>query len=288
MWPCGVALAAEAWPSATRPTLAGLIGAAANVGFLVLGLIMLQYPVTPDSWRWVLLLGAAPLGLGFFVLHKVVESPLWLEQRNGPAVPATTPFREILRPPLLRFTLLGIALGTVPLLGGWASGQRLVPWAGQIAEQQGLPQLKAATQTVWAVGAVLGSLMGGWLASRLGRRLSYFLISLGSLLLSGYIFLGLRPNRHEFLGATFALGLVSTSFFGWLPYFLPELFPTRVRATGTGISYNFGRIFSAFAIMASTALSELFHGDIGRMGAATSAIYVVGLFIVVWIPKEQT
>lgn len=287
MWPCGVALAAEAWPGAARPVLAGLIGAAANVGFLVLGLIMLQYPVTHDSWRWVLLVGASPILLGVFVLRWVPESPRWLEERGRPEASPSAPIREVFRPPLLRLTLVGIALGTIPLLGGWASGQRLIPWAGQIAEQQGLPQLRAVTQTVWATGAVVGSLLGGWLASRLGRRLSYFLMSLGSLALSAYIFLALQPTSREFLWATFALGLVSTSFFGWLPYFLPDLFPTRVRATGTGVSYNFGRIFSAAAILASTALTGIFRGDIGRMGAATSLIYALGLLVVWWIPRDE-
>ena len=78
----------------------------------------------------------------------------------------------------------------------------------------------------------MGSLLGGWLASRLGRKFSYLLISLGSLGLSQYIFLRLNPADAEFLWAVFAVGLVSTSFYGWLPYFLPALFPTRVRATG--------------------------------------------------------
>jgi MFS family permease len=284
MWPCGVALAAEAWPSATRPMLAGLIGAAANVGFLALGLIMLRHPVTRESWRWVLLLGGSPVVLALLVLWCVPESPGWIETRRGEVSKPASPVREIFRPPLLWSALLGIALGTIPLLGGWASGQRLVPWAGQVADQAGLPQLKALPQTWQAVGAVLGSLLGGWFASRVGRRLSYFLISLGSLALSSYIFLMLRPTDREFLWAAFALGFVSTSFFGWLPYFLPDLFPTRVRATGTGVAFNFGRVFSAAAILASAALSELFRGDLSRMGAATSLIYGFGLVVVWFIP----
>lgn len=284
MWPCGVALVTEAWPSVSRPVLAGLIGAAANVGFLILGLIMLYHPITRESWRWVLLLGGTPVFLGAFVLWCVPESPQWLIEKQAPAAAAAAPVAEVFRPPLLRWTLLGIALGTIPLLGGWASGQRLVPWAGQVGELQGLPGLKASTQTLQALGAVIGSLMGGWLASRLGRRRSYFLISLGSLTLSGYIFLTLTPTRAEFLWATFALGLVSTSFFGWLPYFLPELFPTRVRATGAGVTYNFGRIVSAAALLSSTALSALFQGDIAKMGAATSLVYALGLVVVWFIP----
>lgn len=285
MWPSGVALATEAWPSVSRPALAGLIGAAANVGFLILGLIMLYHPITRDSWRWVFLLGGTPALLGILVLGIVPESPRWLSEAHDRQTKRASPVAEVFRSPLLRWTLLGIFLGTIPLLGGWASGQRLVPWAGQVGDQQGLHQLKAMTQTAQAVGAVIGSLAGGWLASRFGRRSSYFLISLGSLALSGYIFLTLTPTRPEFLWAVFGLGLVSTSFYGWLPYFLPELFPTRVRATGTGVTYNFGRILSAAVLLSSTRLSEVFHGDIAKMGATTSLIYAMGLIVVWFIPS---
>jgi hypothetical protein len=82
----------------------------------------------------------------------------------------------------------------------------------------------------------------------------------------------------------FALGFVSTMFFGWLPYFLPELFPTRVRTTGMGVAFNFGRILSAGALLSSTALSSWFHGDIAKMGAVTSLIYAGGLLLVPFIP----
>jgi MFS family permease len=288
MWPTGVALVAEALPRVSRPMSAGLIGTAANVGFLILGLLMLYHPIKPESWRWLLLLGAAPVILGCAVWAWLPESPQWTAQKRHP-IPQhdTTPLASVFRPPLLRSTTLGIVLGTIPLLGGWASGQRLVPWAGQVAEQSGVQDLKAITQTVWACGAVLGSLLGGWVASSIGRRLSYFLMSLGSLGLSVYTFLMLNPADAGFRWAAFALGFAGTMFFGWLPYFLPELFPTRVRATGIGVSYNFGRILSAVAVLSSTVLSAWFQGDIARMGAATSLIYAAGLLLAWFIPADR-
>ncbi|MBI4604999.1 MAG: MFS transporter [Planctomycetes bacterium] len=283
LWPAAVALVAEAWPAVSRPTLAGLIGASANVGFLLLGLIMLRHPVTAESWRWVLLLGASPALLGVLVLLAVPESPGWLAARaalktaSRPSVLAAV-FRE----PLLRRTLLGICLGTVPLLGGWASGQRLVPWAGEIDAG-----LKAGTQTALASGAVIGSLAGGWVASRLGPRTSYFAISLGSLGLSLGIFFGLQPGAPGFLEASFALGLVSTSFYGWLPWFLPSLFPTPVRATGAGVSFNWGRILSAAAMAASMPLSEVFRGDVALMAGTLSLVYVLGAALAFVIPRGE-
>ncbi len=287
MWPSGVALASEAWPRASRPLLAGLIGASANVGFLILGLIMLRHPVTKDSWRWVLLLGSAPFLPALLVFRLIPESPRWIEHRRESCDSSSSCIAQVFHPPLLRLTLLGICLGTIPLLGGWASGQRLVPWAAQFAETAGMPNLRAWTQTAQAAGAVIGSLLGGWLACALGRRRSYFVISAVSLALSLGIFLALRPTHPWFLGAVFALGLVGTSFYGWLPYFIPELFPTRVRATGAGVAFNFGRVFSAAAILASGALTVLFGGDIGKMGAATSLVYSLGLVVVWFIPDPR-
>ncbi|MEW6159148.1 MAG: hypothetical protein AB1813_17115, partial [Verrucomicrobiota bacterium] len=117
---------------------------------------------------------------------------------------------------------------------------------------------------------------------------SYFLMSFGSLTLSAVIFLKLTPASPLFPWATFGLGFIATMFFGWLPYFLPDLFPTEVRATGMGVSYNFGRILSAAAVMSSTGLSAWFGGDIAKMGATTSLVYAAGLVLAWWIPREQS
>ena len=129
-------------------------------------------------------------------------------------------------------------------------------------------------------------MLGGWAASLLGKRLSYALISAGSLGLSAFIFLGLTPAHPLFPWAAFGLGFVSTMFFGWLPYFLPELFPTQMRATGIGVSFNFGRILSAVALLSSVSLSRWFEGDIAKMGAVTSLVYAGGLVLAFAIPAS--
>src|SRR5262249_49563885 len=118
MWPSGVALASEAWPEGARPAVAGLLGAAANIGIRLMALIGQQMQVTPDSWRWSMLVGAVPILLGIFVLLGVPESPRWLAQRTAPGLPGRTqPLAEVFRPPLLGRTVLGALLGTIPLLG---------------------------------------------------------------------------------------------------------------------------------------------------------------------------
>lgn len=282
MWPAAVALVAEAWPDAGRPTVAGVLGTAANIGILLMALIGQMLEISPESWRWVMVVGAAPLILGVLVLLFVPESPRWLANRSeSPSARARGPLSEIFRPPLLRHTVLGILLGTIPLLGTWASGKWMIPWADANGASA------ARTQAAWAVGAVLGSAAGGSIASLLGRRLTYFLISLGSLVINLSIYEVLRPSDAIFLPAVFLLGLVATVFFGWLPLYLPELFPTRVRATGTGVTYNFGRIASAAGVLGAGSLMSLFAGDYARVGAVTAWVYGLGMVIILFAPDTS-
>jgi MFS family permease len=282
MWPSGVALASEAWPEGSRPAVAGLLGTAANVGILLMALIGQRVQLTPDSWRWSMLVGAVPVLLGLFVLAGVPESPRWLAQRTAAGSPgATRSLAEVFRPPLLGRTVLGALLGTIPLLGTWASGKWLIPWA----EAQDTDP--ALTQAVWAVGAVLGSAAGGWLASLCGRRLTYFMVSLGTLLINLAIYQLLYPAHPAFLPAVFLLGLVATVFFGWLPLYLPELFPTRVRATGAGVTFNFGRIASAAGVLAAGGLMALYEGDYARVGIVTAWVYGLGMVLILFAPDTS-
>ena len=293
MWPAGVALASEVWRDVSRPTLAGLIGAAANVGIALLGIVVKQigafwsdYELTPDSWRWLFLLSAVPVFLGVWVLVVIPESPRWLTGKQLAGAEAT-PLREILRPPLLKFTLSGIALGTIPLLGAWGSQKWILPWAAQVGARIHLESLKADTQTIWAIGATIGSLCGGWLATLLGRRTTYFAVSLGALLLSQVIFRNLDPSQNStFMIPVFLLGLVATVYFGWLPLFLPELFPTRVRATGGGVSFNSGRIISAIAVLMTAQLVVALDSDYARIGLFTSWIYAAGMVVILLVPRS--
>jgi MFS family permease len=282
MWPAGVALTSESWPEASRPAIAGAIGTAANIGILVMALIGLRLQITPDSWRWVMLVGATPVVLGALVLWRLPESPRWLAERSAEATPhAKEPFVVLLRPPLLGRTLLGVALGTVPLLGTWSSSKWLIPWADAEGSSAAL------TQAVWATGAVLGSAAGGWLASQLGRRTSYFLVSLGALAINVAIYRFLHPADPFYLPAVFLLGLVATVFFGWLPLYLPELFPTRVRATGTGMSYNLGRLASAAGVLAAGSLMTVFEGDYATVGEIAAWVYALGLGVILLAPDTS-
>jgi len=295
-WPNAVALVSEAWPNASRPLIAGALGAAANVGMVLLGVIAYFVPVTNDDWRWVLLLAASPALLGVLLHLAVPESPKWLAQREAKA--AASPLGEVLRPPLLQRTLVGIVLGAIPVVGSAANANWLVPWTdhanevkakaegGERKKAPADPRQKAKTMITRSGGAVFGSLLGGIVASVVGRRLSYFLISLGAFAASTYIFGELNPLHENFHLASFALGFIGITYFGWLPLFLPELFPTRVRSTGTGIAFNTGRAVAAVVVLSTGFLLNQFGGDYAQVGLWSGGIYAVGMLAAAFIPKN--
>jgi MFS family permease len=281
MWPTGAALVTECFPGASRPIVAGVVGAGINVGILFLAAIVQMWSVEPDSWRWIFTISAVPAAIGVFAMLVLPESPKWLAASrliSGSSTKHDSPLKDLLRPPLLRSTAVGIALGAVPLVGAWAASKWMIPWAGQEAGKN------AATQASWAAGAVLGGFFGAPLASWLGRRLSYFLISLATALLTCGLFMFTTPTRSIFLPWVFVQGIVATLFFGWLPLCLPELFPTRVRAAGAGVTYNTGRFLTAAGSLAAGALIAAFHGDYAKVGAITGLVYALGMIVIWWMP----
>ncbi len=291
VWPNAVALAAECWPDRSRPVIAGILGAALNAGILLLSQLARHWEITPDSWRWLFQLAALPAILGVLTLTVVPESPRWRSTRGPGRGPApsdpgsrgATP--SLLRPPLRSATVTGILLGTIPLVGAWSAGKWMIPWADKVggATQAGY---KAVTQGWWALGAVIGSFLGAQVASRLGRRRAYALISAGATALTLTLFLATAPLQPGFLPTVFAQGLVATLFFGWLPLYLPELFPTSVRAAGTGLAYNAGRFATAIGVFAAGGLFTLFDGSYSRVGATCGLVYSLGLWIVHRIPER--
>lgn len=286
MWPAGVALASEAWPDGYRPLLAGLIGTSANIGLAAMGAIGSQRAITPDDWRWVMLVGSVPAILGLIVLIVVPESPRWLMSRSTKH-DEKIPIGTVFRPPYLKLTVIGILLGTVPLLGGWGSLNWLIPWADKVGDRIGEPGLKGETQFMRSSGAAVGSLLGGVLASFFGRRITYFTISFTSLLISGYIFWCLTPESPHFFKWVFVMGFSATVYFGWFPLYLPELFPTHVRSTGSGVTFNFGRIVSAGGVLVAGALVGYFGGDYAKAGRVTHLIYAVGMLVILFAPDTS-
>jgi MFS family permease len=280
-WSLGVALVMECWPEARRPLLAGAIGAAANIGFGVLGLLGIMFHVTRDSWRWVMLAGAAPALLALFIARFVPESERW---KHAMKTAPSQPFREIFSRTLAGRTLLGLLFASIALIGTWGSVQWLPSWADQLT-QGNVQNAKGLTQVLVAAGAVLGCFIGPWIGRLIGRRPAYFILCLGSLLACAALFRTVHYYGVIFLLLIFLVGITTGSFYGWLPLYLPELFPTKVRATGQGLAYNSGRILAALGAVQMGYLLRFYQGSYARAGAAITLVYALGM-IFIWLAPE--
>jgi MFS family permease len=300
MWPNGVALVSEVWDTWSRAAVAGVIGTAANIGLFVFAAVASLIAITPDHWRWTMAVGAAPVVLGVVALLVVPESPRWLAlqaKANDTAIfdPATRPGHtaagriSVFRSPYLGVTILAIVLATVPMIGGWGTANWMNPWADKAgaALDPPNPHLKAYVGLIRALVGILGSVLGGWIATVVGRRTTYFLVSLASLMIAQYIFWFLTPTDASFLFWVGVLGFVSGIYFGWLPLCLPELFPTRVRSTGAGVGFNFGRIVTAVTLFIGGALLTFFASDYAAIGRITSWLFVVGMVAICFAPDTS-
>ena len=100
----------------------------------------------------------------------------------------------------------------------------------------------------------------------IGRLPAHFLLCLTSLLSCGCLFRFVHEYGGAFLWMTFLVGASTGTFYGWLPLYLPELFPlTRVRATGQGLCYNSGRVLAAAGAVQMGSLLKQFEGSYARL-----------------------
>ncbi len=332
-WSLGVALVMEVWPSKRRPLLAGLIGAASNVGFLliaVVGLGLSQFiqgaedllrssgmsetwvtkliGTDQSGWRLLMFIGATPALLTVFVRIFVPESQRW---QHAAAHAPKARVRDIFAPHILGKTILGTCLAGMALIGTWASIQWVTPWANKLAAgTDSAATASSTTQISLAIGAIIGTLAAAFFAEWFSRRKSYFLLCVLSLAVCAYLFRTplhfeataalferFDPN-HTFFGGARAFnwyfvlvaglaGCVTAGFYGWLPLYLPELFPTRIRATGQGFAFNFGRVLAAVGALQGGQLLNFFKEDYARMCGIMSLVYVFGMVLIWFCPETK-
>jgi Na+/melibiose symporter-like transporter len=285
-WALGVALVMECWPEKHRPLLAGSIGTAANVGYLIIAIVGYVKPVTVESWRWIMLAGALPALLTFFIRLFVPESHRWQEsvKRDRDA----QPIREVFRGKLLSRTIMAIVFASIVLIGTWATVQQIPLWVDRAFNKTGdQPALKAIAAIASATGAVVGTFVAPLIGQLLGRRITFFCLCAASLTTCQILFRVQFEFGPLFVLMVFLVGGLTSSFFGWFPLYLPELFPTRVRATGQGICYNTGRIVAAVPVLGIGAITAFYGGDLAKMAAAVTFIYVLGMIFIWFAPETK-
>lgn len=291
-WAAGAALIAETWPERHRARAMQLMQMAFAFGFFLAALNNLL--LGPVGWRWVLAAGALPAIVSLIIRQFVPEPERWLHVRKmedqqekvGGVAAGYETFAAIFRHDLRLKTIVGVLVASAMMIGCWGGLALLPNWIQQLVRSSGSNngvQTVSYAFMLMMVGATLGYISLIWLTEALGRRGAYFVFCAGSLLSSLYLFL-LVKDLNELLWFMLVYGYFVIGGFGTFALYLPELFPTRVRATGQGFCWNAARSITAIGPLFVGALLATF-GSFPAAAAATTVAYVVGL-IAIWFGPE--
>lgn len=287
-WAAGAALLAETWPEKHRARAMQVMQMAFAVGFFFAALANLV--LGPISWRWVLAAGALPAVVSLIIRHYVPEPERWRQTRakeeaRGDAGAMAT-FKAIFAPDLRRKTIVGVLVSSAMMIGCWGGLALLPNWINQLVRASGGAngvQAVSYAFMLMMVGALAGYVSLIWFTEWLGRRGAYFLFCLGALASSLYLFMVIT-DLNTLLWFMLVYGFFVIGGFGTFALYLPELFPTRVRATGQGFAWNAARcITAAGPLLVGTMLATF--GSFPAAAAATTAAYVIGL-VAIWFGPE--
>lgn len=290
-WAAGAAIVAETWPEQKRAKAAGILQSAWAAGFFLAALANLL--LKDYGWRTLFLVGVLPAFVALLVRWWVKEPDRWVRAHDHhmPAARAgLVRLAELFTPSLRRGTWVGSILAFVAVFGLWGATN----WVPTLI--RGLPELQHETAAVHAqyvsyavmalnVGALCGYLGFGPMADRFGRRPAFGVMCAGSLVMLPLVYL-VPHSYFEVLILLPILGFFNNGIFSGFPIYFPELYPTRVRATGAGFCFNAGRVLaSASPFVTGSLVAAL--GSFNKAAAVIALIYLLGLAVLPFAPETK-
>jgi MFS family permease len=303
-WAAGASMVAEVVPERRRIEAGALLYTSAPMGLFLATYVTdwiqrVAFPGRPEvAWRYVFLFGLVPAAIAFIVRIFVKEPERW-QKASGTATPSIS---ELFSPQFRTITLSGLGMALVALITWWSSNTFIVIVSRGLANAEAALQGLTAVATqklildwnklatnLFNLGGLIGTLLTIPFAKYIGRKpmyIIYFLLS--GLAVMGTFGLDLSP--HDRLYGYFFIGLTVFGVFGSFTYYLPELFPTRLRATGSGFCYNTGRIVAAigpFLVGRLTAVAVDPLGASLRVLFWVGAVPLAGLLLMPWVVETR-
>ena len=290
-WASGAVLVSETWPPAHRNKAISIMQSGWALGYIMAALaaaLILPAVAGNEGWRWLFVLGVLPALFAIWIRRFVKESESWTAHQASGAH-RHNPFAEIFGPTLIRRTLLVIALGGAVQFGYWGVFSWLPAFLARPITAGGAG-MGVVGSLGWLIpvqlGAYAGYLTFGFLADRLGRRQTFVLFMIGAAILAPvYGLMARSPLALMLIGP--ALGYFGSGHFSMFGSFVAELFPTRVRATGQGTSYNIGRMAGAIAPFTIGAAAGLPGIGIGLALGITSAFFLLAAGLIFTLPDRS-
>ncbi len=274
-WAVGAVLIGEMIRPEHRGKAVGTMQSGWAVGWGAANILyILLYQWLPESlaWRAMFWVGILPALLVFYIRKNVDEPEVFRATKDRVAQQGGH-FLEIFSPPLLRTTVFASLMTTGMMVGYFA----VFTWLPTFLKtERGLSVMNTGWYTmVIILGSFVGYLVAAYLSDEIGRKKTFFIFAAGSAIIAVlYTLIPISNTMMLFLG--FPLGFfVSGNFSGCGP-FLTELFPSRVRGSGQGFVYNFGRGLSAF-----TAPIVGFMSGGMPLGHSIGIVAVIGFTVVI-------
>lgn len=303
-WSTGTSLMAEMWPNGARGKGAGLMQCGLGIGFFLASLIWFSVSgLGPNAWRYMYLVGILPALATLWIRRGIIEPEVWMETNRRRSAAraaqaqtgaldaegrALTQFTlaALFRDPILRrWTIVASIMSLTTTVAWWGISTWVPPYVATLGPKGVLSQAQWASVAgmVYNLGAVAGYIGLGFAADRFGRKpvtAAYFLLSL---FLTPVLFLWVH-NITLVLVVTLVNGFFTLGQYTWMPVWLPELYPTHVRATGVSFVFNAAR-FVAFLgpLVAGTLISAL--GGYSIPATIIGMIYVLGFVAVFFLPE---
>ena len=305
-WATGASITAELWPDHARGKGGAFLQSGYPIGsILASGVWVAIGALGPSAWRSMFLVGILPALVAFWIRRSIPESPRW-ERSNRQRRDARDRKRQgaVLHgedAAIVRFTLvdmfaepavrsrlfLTFVMSLSVTIGYWGVSSFVPSYVGSVATAAGLTAQRwvGLAGLVQNIGALIGFISFGFLADALGRKPTTFLYYLLSLALTPIVYLWVK-DIHLLLLAFAIYGFFVQGVFSWTAIWLPELFPTRMRATAAGFIFNTPRLISAIAPLFAGALI-VGLGGYAKAATIIGLFYGVGLFAVPFLPETR-
>jgi len=290
-WASGAVLVSESWPAAHRNKASAIMQSGWALGYISAALLaaaVLGHSVPGDQrWRWLFVAGVLPALFTLWIRRSVREPDAWKRATRGAAT--ANPFAVILGP-VLRSTTLRVALLTTAVQFAYWGIFFWLPSFLSRPVAQGGAGMGIVGSTGWIVAVQLGAYAGyltfGILADRIGRRRSFVLFMLAAaLIVPLYAQLATAPRALLLLSPVF--GYFGHGYFSMFGAFIAELFPTAVRATAQGTTYNIGRMAGAAGPWTIGALASIPGVGLGLALASTSAFFLLAAILIFTLPDRS-
>jgi MFS family permease len=309
-----VALVADTVEDRARAPALGLLQSLStwgnvSAGFIGMGIGALAarhlLPFDLRPWQALFLVGALPAFLCVFVMRKLKEPEKWVRARAEGAKRGIKfgSYGSLLSHPRWRKNAwLGLIACSSGIIGLWGIGNFHPKIVGTIIEQELAarhltPEAMASQKAFWRSAGLLLQNVGGFcgmmalakMAQIKGRRIAFALALLLSFLSTVLFFKFMRSTAQMYWMLPI-MGFGQLSVFGVFAVYLPELFPTSLRSTGTSFCYNVGRIIAASAPFTLSRITERLGGDIESFRTAglwVSLVLLGGIFVLPFMPETK-